>query len=118
QSDCNPSFSARPDGSQGPAEELKQQASDTVGSPWKVAFSSFLFFSSGAIIPVIPFICGLTGIPALIGALALVAIALFMTGGIGGWLTCACPFKRAMRQLCIGLCGAAVSYGLRLIFYI
>src|SRR5699024_12613672 len=35
QCDCNPSFSARPDGSQGPAEELKQQASDTVGSPWK-----------------------------------------------------------------------------------
>ncbi|HIW47043.1 MAG TPA: VIT1/CCC1 transporter family protein [Candidatus Yaniella excrementigallinarum] len=118
QCDCNPSFSARPDGSQGPAEELKQQASDTVGSPWKVAFSSFLFFSSGAIIPVIPFICGLTGIPALIWALALVSIALFMTGGIVGLLSGASPFKRAMRQLGIGLGAAAVTYGLGLLFNI
>src|SRR5699024_5835050 len=118
QCDCNPSFSARPDGSQGPAEALRQHGSDSVGSPWKVAFSSFRFLSSAAFIPVIPFICGLTGIPAVMWALALVSIALFMTGGIVGLLSGASPFKRGMRQLGIGLGAAAVTYGLGLLFNI
>jgi VIT1/CCC1 family predicted Fe2+/Mn2+ transporter len=114
--DCNPSFSARPDGSQGPEEELKQQEFEAVGSPWKVAFSSFFFFSCGAIIPVLPFIFGATGMTALLWALGLVSIALIITGGIVGLLSGASPFKRAMRQLGIGLGAAAVTYLLGMLF--
>jgi VIT1/CCC1 family predicted Fe2+/Mn2+ transporter len=108
--DCNPTFSARPDGSQGPEEELTQQEFEAIGSPWKVAFSSFFFFSTGAIIPVLPFLFGATGVTALLWALGLVSVALLITGGIVGLLSGASPFKRAIRQLAIGLGAAAVTY--------
>lgn len=114
--DCNPSFSARPDGSQGPEEELKHQEFEAVGSPWKVAFSSFFFFASGAIIPVLPFLFGATGLTALLWALALVSIALIITGGIVGLLSGASPLKRALRQLVIGLGAAGVTYLLGMLF--
>lgn len=114
--DCNPSFSARPDGSQGPEEELRKEEFEAVGNPWKVAISSFLFFSSGAIIPVLPFLFGATGLTALLWALGLVSLALFITGGIVGLLSGAPPFKRAIRQLGIGLGAAAVTYVLGMFF--
>ena len=114
--DCNPSFSARPDGSQGPEEELTKEAFESVGNPWKVAFSSFLFFASGAIIPVLPFLFGATGLTALLWALGLVSGALVITGGIVGLLSGASPFKRALRQLAIGLGAAGVTYLLGLLF--
>lgn len=114
--DCNPSFSARPDGSQGPASELQVQEFEAVGNPWKVAFSSFLFFSSGAIIPVIPFLFGAAGFTALLWALGLVSLALIITGGIVGLLSGASPIKRALRQLGIGLGAAGVTYLLGLLF--
>lgn len=114
--DCNPSFSARPDGSQGPEAELQQKDFEAVGSPWKVAISSFLFFSSGAIIPVLPFLFGASGITALVWALGLVSVALLITGGIVGLLSGASPFKRALRQLGIGLGAAGVTYLLGLLF--
>lgn len=116
--DCNPTFSARPDGSQGPEEELQQEDFEAVGNPWKVAFSSFLFFSSGAIIPVLPFLFGATGLTALAWALGLVSLALLVTGGIVGLLSGASPFKRAMRQLGIGLGAASVTYVLGMLFEI
>lgn len=114
--DCNPSFSARPDGSQGPEEELTQEAFESVGNPWKVAFSSFLFFASGAIIPVLPFLFGATGVTALMWALGLVSVALLITGGIVGLLSGASPLKRALRQLAIGLGAAGVTYLLGMLF--
>ena len=114
--DCNPSFSARPDGSQGPEEELRQEAFESVGNPWKVAFSSFLFFASGAIVPVIPFLLGAAGLTALLWALILVSGALVITGGIVGLLSGASPVKRALRQLAIGLGAAGVTYLLGLLF--
>lgn len=116
--DCNPSFSARPDGSQGPEEELRQEEFEAVGSPWKVAFASFLFFSSGAIIPVIPFLLGATGLTAMLWALGLVSLALIVTGGIVGLLSGASPFKRAMRQLGIGLGAAGVTYVVGMLFQV
>ena len=114
--DCNPSFSARPDGSQGSEEELKEETFESVGNPWKVAFSSFFFFASGAIIPVLPFLFGATGLTALLWALGLVSVALLITGGIVGLLSGASPVKRACRQLAIGLGAAAVTYLLGMLF--
>lgn len=114
--DCNPTFSARPDGSKGPEEELKQQEFEAVGSPWKVAFSSFFFFAIGALIPVLPFLFGATGMTALLWALGLVSLALVITGGIVGLLSGAPPFKRALRQLGIGLGAAGVTYVVGLFF--
>ena len=80
------------------------------------AISSFLFFASGALIPVLPWIFGLDGAAAIITATVLVGIALLATGATVGLLSGASPMKRAMRQLGIGLGAAAVTYLLGLAF--
>ncbi|MCY1158372.1 MAG: rubrerythrin family protein [Citricoccus sp.] len=112
--DCNPSFSARPDGSQGPVDRSGDYAE--IGNPWSAAGSSFLFFASGAIIPVIPYLFGLGGTPAIALATVLVGIALLFTGGVVGLLSGASPLKRGIRQLLIGYGAATVTYLLGLLF--
>ena len=89
---------------------------DVVGSAWSAAGSSFLFFASGAIIPVLPWIFGLAGLAAVAVALALVGIALLATGAMVGLLSGGPPLRRAIRQLLIGFGAAAVTYVLGLAF--
>lgn len=89
---------------------------DVVGSALGAAVSSFLSFASGAIIPVLPWIFGLSGTAAVVVALVLVGIALLATGAMVGLLSGAPPLKRGLRQLAIGYGAAAVTYGLGLLF--
>ena len=89
---------------------------DVVGGAWSAALSSFLFFASGAIIPVLPWIVGLSGLVAVITALVLVGIALMATGTMVGLLSGGPPLRRALRQLLIGYAAAAVTYGLGWLF--
>ncbi|WP_022892104.1 VIT1/CCC1 transporter family protein [Agromyces subbeticus] len=89
---------------------------EAVGTGLSAAISSFCFFASGALIPVLPYLFGLTGLAAIITATVLVSIALLATGAIVGLLSGASPLKRAMRQLGIGLGAAAVTYLLGLAF--
>jgi len=89
---------------------------EVVGSAFGAAASSFLFFASGAIIPVLPWIFGLSGGTAIIVALVLVGIALVATGAMVGLLSGASPWKRGLRQLAIGYGAAAVTYALGLLF--
>ncbi|AMB58485.1 VIT1/CCC1 transporter family protein [Microterricola viridarii] len=89
---------------------------ESVGSGWGAALSSFCFFASGAIIPVLPYLFGLQGLVAVIVAVVLVGIALLGTGAVVGLLSGAPPLKRALRQLAIGLGAAAVTYVLGLAF--
>jgi len=89
---------------------------EVVGGSWRAALSSFLFFASGAIIPVLPWIFGLTGMTATVTALVLVGIALLATGATVGVLSGGPPLKRALRQLAIGYGAAAVTYALGLAF--
>ncbi|MER7797788.1 VIT1/CCC1 family protein [Microbacterium sp. NPDC096154] len=89
---------------------------EVVGGAWRAAASSFLFFASGAIIPVLPWLFGLSGVAAVILALVLVGLALLGTGATVGLLSGASPLKRALRQLGIGLGAAAVTYLLGLAF--
>ncbi|WP_156759472.1 VIT1/CCC1 transporter family protein [Microbacterium karelineae] len=89
---------------------------EVVGGAWRAAASSFAFFATGAIIPVLPWIVGLTGLAAVIIALALVGIALLVTGATVGLLSGASPLPRALRQLAIGFGAAAVTYVLGLLF--
>ncbi|MGI6877565.1 VIT1/CCC1 transporter family protein [Microbacterium sp. gxy059] len=89
---------------------------EVVGGAWKAAASSFLFFAGGAIIPVLPWIFGLSGIAAVALALALVGLALLATGATVGLLSGAAPLPRALRQLAIGFGAAAVTYVLGLVF--
>ncbi len=85
---------------------------EAVGTGFGAALSSFCFFASGAIVPIIPYFFGLGGLAAIIVAAVLVGIALLGTGAIVGVLSGAPPFRRALRQLLIGFGAAAVTYGL------
>jgi vacuolar iron transporter family protein len=101
----------------GRADETRAQSAhsidhEAVGSPWGAAGSSFAFFASGAIIPVIPYLLGLTGMTAVIVAAALVGVALLLTGTIVGIVSGGSPVRRALRQLGIGYGAAAATYAL------
>lgn len=89
---------------------------ETVGSALGAAGSSFLFFASGAIIPVVPWLFGMSGTAAVVLALVLVGVALLATGAMVGLLSGAPPLRRGLRQLAIGYGAAAVTYALGLAF--
>ncbi|GAA2015384.1 VIT1/CCC1 transporter family protein [Microbacterium ulmi] len=96
--------------------EVAGDEHDVVGAAWGAAISSFLFFASGAIIPVLPWIFGLSGLTAVVVALVLVGIALLSTGAAVGLLSGGSPLKRAVRQLLIGFGAAAITYLLGIAF--
>jgi VIT1/CCC1 family predicted Fe2+/Mn2+ transporter len=97
-------------------EAVGVDPADAVGSAWGAAISSFLFFASGALIPVIPYLAGASGLTAVVIAAAAVGLALVGTGAVVGVLSGASPLKRALRQLAIGFGAAAVTYALGLLF--
>ena len=96
-----------------PAQEVDVE---TVGTPWGVALSSFAFFASGALIPVLPWLFGLSGVPAVVVAAVLVGFALLFSGAVVGLLSGTSMVLRALRQLAIGFGAAAVTYLLGLAF--
>jgi len=96
--------------------EAAPKDEESTGSPVSAAVSSFLLFSLGAIVPVLPYLFGADGLSAAVIACVLVGIALLLTGGIVGLLSGASPAKRALRQLAIGAGAAAVTYGLGSLF--
>lgn len=98
------------------AAEVDVEKHEAIGSAWGAAGSSFAFFASGAIIPVIPYLIGLDGTTAVIVAAVLVGVALLITGAIVGVLSGASPLARAVRQLAIGYGAAAATYLLGLAF--
>lgn len=96
--------------------EVSGDEHEEIGTPMGAAMSSFMFFAGGAVIPVLPWIFGMHGLPAIAIAAGIVGIALLLTGGIVGVLSGAAPWKRALRQLLIGYGAAAVTYLLGLAF--
>lgn len=89
---------------------------EAVGTGIGAALSSFCFFASGAIIPVLPYLFGLQGVTALVVASVLVGLALLATGAVVGLLSGGPLLRRALRQLAIGYGAASVTYLLGLLF--
>lgn len=89
---------------------------EELGSPWNAAISSFLFFASGALIPVLPYLLGARHLAAIAIASGAVGLALLGTGAVVGILSGASPGKRAVRQLLIGFGAAGVTYLLGSLF--
>ena len=89
---------------------------EELGTGLGAASSSFCFFASGAIIPILPYVFGLTGYPAIFLAAGLVGLALLFTGGVVGVLSGRAPLPRALRQLAIGYGAAGVTFLLGLLF--
>jgi VIT1/CCC1 family predicted Fe2+/Mn2+ transporter len=80
------------------------------GSPWTAAVASFLLFTVGAVIPVVPFIVS-GGDLAVALSVAVSSVALLAIGAAITLLTGRGVWRSAFRQLAIGLGAAAVTYG-------
>ena len=88
---------------------------EAIGTGLGAALSSFCFFASGAVIPVLPYLFGLSGLTAVVVAAVLVGVSLLATGATVGLLSGASPLRRGVRQLAIGYGAAAATYLLGLL---
>lgn len=82
---------------------------DTLASPMLAAVSSFLAFSIGALVPVLPW---LVGVPRLDVAVLLTLVALFACGAVVSRVTSRSWWYAGMRQVVLGGAAAAATYGL------
>jgi VIT1/CCC1 family predicted Fe2+/Mn2+ transporter len=98
-----------------PAVAADVDEHEAVGTGLGAAVSSFCFFASGAAVPVLPYLFGMQGLPAVLVSAGLVGITLLATGAIVGLLSGASPLARGLRQLLIGYGAAAVTYLLGLL---
>ncbi|PKN87279.1 MAG: rubrerythrin family protein [Chloroflexi bacterium HGW-Chloroflexi-8] len=92
-------------------EELGVDPEELGGSAWEAAITSFLLFTIGAIIPVIPFTF-LTGMTAVFVSIGFSVIGLF---GLGAAITLFTGKKvlfSGMRMVIFGLLAAAVTFGI------
>jgi VIT1/CCC1 family predicted Fe2+/Mn2+ transporter len=89
-------------------EELGLDPND-LGSPLRVAASSFASFAVGAAVPLAPFVL-MAGSTALLVATLLTTAALLGVGGIVGRLSGAGIVRSAGRQFLVGAAAAGVTY--------
>jgi len=92
-------------------EELGLDPQELGGSPWTAAATSFVLFSFGAIIPLIPFFI-VRGSSAILWSVVLSAVALFGIGAAITLFTGRSVLRTGLRQLVLGLGAAAVTYGI------
>lgn len=83
---------------------------EELGSPWGAAVSSFVMFSLGAAVPLIPFVLG-SGTAAVLSAIAASGTVLFAVGSSMSFLTGRPAWLSGTRMLVIGGSLAAITYG-------
>ncbi|QXQ15902.1 VIT1/CCC1 transporter family protein [Skermania piniformis] len=81
---------------------------DEQPSPWVAAGSSFVTFSAGALIPILPFLFGFT---ALAAGLTLGGLGLLVVGAVTARYTGRPMLIGAVRQLLLGGVAVAATYG-------
>jgi len=80
-------------------------------SPYTAAGTSLLTFAAGAIIPLIPYLAGVSPASLAMGlALGLAALAAFIGGGLVARLTDRPFFRGGLRQLALGAVAAGITY--------
>lgn len=82
---------------------------DSLPSPWTAAGSSFVSFSIGALVPLLPY---LVGARSLIMAMLFAAVGLFVTGVLTARFTRRAWWYAGLRLLLIGGAAAGATYGL------
>jgi predicted membrane protein (TIGR00267 family) len=92
-------------------EELGINTDELQGSAIEAAIYSFILFSIGAIIPVIPFIF-ISGFKAIIISVSLSAIGLFIIGSAITLFTGRNVWFSGFRQVLFGLLAAAVTFAI------
>jgi vacuolar iron transporter family protein len=76
-------------------------------SPVLAGVSSLIAFSTGALLPLLPYLAGMSNLAA---ALAVAAAALLTLGGVVGRLTGRSVLRSALRQLILGGVAVAVTF--------
>jgi VIT1/CCC1 family predicted Fe2+/Mn2+ transporter len=92
-------------------EELGIEPSELGGSAWEAAASSFVLFSVGAIVPILPFLVT-RGNAAVVSSGAVSGLALFAIGAAITLFTGMPVWRSGGRQLLLGLAAAGVTFGL------
>ncbi|MEU4568508.1 VIT1/CCC1 transporter family protein [Micromonospora sp. NPDC023956] len=97
-----------------PEEALRVHVREELGvdpderpSPWTAAFSSFVFFSIGALVPLLTYLVGFT---SLWLALVVGGAGLFAAGAIVARFTYRPWWTSGLRQLLLGAAAAAATY--------
>lgn len=93
-------------------EELGIDPDDLGGSPAWAAISSLIAFAVGALVPLVPYILGLSGTVSIMASAMGAAGALLIVGGALGWLSSSGTMYGALRMLIVGLFAGAITYGL------
>lgn len=83
---------------------------DDLGSPWQAASTSFVAFATGAAVPLLPLLLGLTGTRALLAATGITFVALFGVGLGLSLFTGRDALRSALRMVLIGGGAGAVSF--------
>jgi len=92
-------------------EELGINPEELKGSAVEAAVYSFMMFTVGGIIPVVPFIFT-TGINAIIISIAMSTVGLFVIGGAITLFTGKNLWYSGFRQVVFGLIAAAITFGI------
>jgi VIT1/CCC1 family predicted Fe2+/Mn2+ transporter len=82
---------------------------DDLPSPWVASGSSFVAFSLGAMVPLVPYLVGAT---TLTVSVLLAALGLFGAGAAVSTFTTRSWWYSGARQLVLGFLAAAVTYGI------
>jgi vacuolar iron transporter family protein len=81
----------------------------SIGSPWSAGVGSFLAFTLGALVPLVPYLLT-AGTPAFTASLLVSLGALFLLGLAISGLTRRNPLRTALRQVLLGGIAAAVTF--------
>lgn len=97
-----------------PEEALRVHVREELGvdpddqpSPWAAAISSFICFSIGALVPLLPYLLGFTSLRL---ALAVGGVGLFLAGAIVARFTYRSWWTSGLRQLLLGALAAGATY--------
>jgi vacuolar iron transporter family protein len=90
---------------------------DQLGSPWGAAGSSFVTFSVGAAIPLVPFLFG-SGSAAVLTAIVVAGVALFSVGALLTRFTGRPVVMSGARMLLIAGVAAGITFGIGSLFHV
>jgi VIT1/CCC1 family predicted Fe2+/Mn2+ transporter len=82
---------------------------EELGSPPRVAASSFASFAAGALVPLVPYLLG-SGTAAFVGAIVAAGVALFAVGAGISLLTGRGVVRSGLRQVLVGALAAAITF--------
>lgn len=88
---------------------------DDLGSPWGAAWTSFLAFAAGALLPLAPHLW-LAGASALWATAAVALVALFAVGATLALFTGRSAWASGLRMVLIGSAAGAATYGIGHLF--